>query len=109
MDDLTPVAQEVRTARGAEAKYLIAECHYHLEDMDNAEEIIMSFTKQQTSHQYWLAKSLILLADINVKRNELFQAKQYLLALQKNYRVQEDDIQTIIKDKLELIAQMDIQ
>ena len=69
----------------------------------------MSFTKQQTSHQYWLAKSLILLADINVKRNELFQAKQYLLALQKNYRVQEDDIQTIIEDKLELIAQMDIQ
>ena len=74
-----------------------------------AEEEIMSFTKQQTSHQYWLAKSLILLADINVIRNELFQAKQYLLALQKNYRVQEDDIQTIIEDKLELIAQMDIQ
>ena len=109
IDDLTPVAQEVRTARGAEAKYLIAECQYHMEDINSAEEVIMSFTKQQTSHQYWLAKSLILLADINVKRNELFQAKQYLLALQKNYRVQEDDIQTIIEDKLELIAQMDIQ
>ena len=80
-----------------------------MEDINSAEEVIMSFTKQQTSHQYWLAKSLILLADINVKRNELFQAKQYLLALQKNYRVQEDDIQTIIEDKLELIAQMDIQ
>lgn len=109
IDDLIPVAQEVRTARGAEAKYLIAECQYHMEDINSAEEVIMSFTKQQTSHQYWLAKSLILLADINVKRNELFQAKQYLLALQKNYRVQEDDIQTIIEDKLELIAQMDIQ
>lgn len=109
IDDLTPVAQEVRTARGAEAKYLIAECQYHMEDINSAEEVIMSFTKQQTSHQYWLAKSLILLADINVKRNELFQAKQYLLALQKNYHVQEDDIQTIIEDKLELIAQMDIQ
>ena len=109
IDDLTPVALEVRTARGAEAKYLIAECQYHMEDINSAEEVIMSFTKQQTSHQYWLAKSLILLADINVKRNELFQAKQYLLALQKNYRVQEDDIQTIIEDKLELIAQMDIQ
>lgn len=109
IDDLTTVALEVRTARGAEAKYLIAECHYHMEDINSAEEVIMSFTKQQTSHQYWLAKSIILLADINVKRNELFQAKQYLLALQKNYRVQEDDIQTIIEDKLELIAQMDIQ
>ena len=109
MVDLEPVSQEVRTAKGAEAKYLIAECHYHLDAIDIAEEEIMSFTKQQTSHQYWLAKSLILLADINVKRNELFQAKQYLLALQKNYRVQDDDIQTIIIDKLELIDQMEIQ
>ena len=107
--DLDIVSQEVRTARGAEAKYLLAECHYLLDAVNTAEEEIMSFTKQQTSHQYWLAKSLILLADINVKRNELFQAKQYLLALQKNYRGQQDDIHTIINDKLELIAQMEIQ
>ena len=59
----------------------------------------MSFTQMQTSQQYWLAKSLILLSDINVQRNDIFQAKQYLLALQGNYR-QEDDIPTIIAEKL---------
>jgi hypothetical protein len=68
----------------------------------------MSFTQQQTSHQYWLAKSLILLADINVDNEDLFQAKQYLLALQKNYRTQ-DDIQTIIETKLQHINQLEIQ
>ena len=68
----------------------------------------MSFTSMQTSHQYWLAKSLILLADINVNRNDLFQAKQYLLALQNNYR-QADDIATIIADKLEAIQQLETQ
>jgi hypothetical protein len=51
---------------------------------------------------------LILLADINIVRNELFQAKQYLLALQNNYHVQ-NDIQTTIQDKLLQIEQLEIQ
>ncbi len=108
LHDLTPVANEVRTAQGAEAKYLIAECHFNLQDLDKAEQEIMSFTQQQTTQQYWLAKSLLLLSDINVLRKELFKAKQYLLALQKNYHVQ-DDIQTIILDKLQHIEQLEIQ
>ena len=104
--DLTPLAKEVRTAMGAEAKYQLANCYFQLGSIDMAEEEIMSFSKMQTSQQYWLAKSLILLSDINVARNDLFQAKQYLLALQSSYR-QEDDIQSIITQKLSAIAELD--
>ena len=104
--DLTPLAKEVQTAMGAEAKYQLANCYFQLGSIDMAEEEIMSFTKMQTSQQYWLAKSLILLSDINVARNDLFQAKQYLLALQSSYR-QEDDIQSIITQKLSAIAELD--
>ena len=104
--DLTLLAKEVRTAMGAEAKYQLANCYFQLGSIDMAEEEIMSFTKMQTSQQYWLAKSLILLSDINVARNDLFQAKQYLLALQSSYR-QEDDIQSIITQKLSAIAELD--
>ena len=104
--DLTPLAKEVRTAMGAEAKYQLANCYFKLGSIDLAEEEIMSFTKMQTSQQYWLAKSLILLSDINVARNDLFQAKQYLLALQGSYR-QEDDIQSIITQKLSAIAELE--
>ena len=43
-----------------------------------------------------------------VERNELFQAKQYLLALQSNYKSQ-DDIPMIISDKLQHIAQLEQQ
>jgi hypothetical protein len=39
-------------------------------------------------------------------KEEVFQAKQYLLALQKNYRTK-DDIQTIITDKLQHIDQIE--
>lgn len=106
--DFTPVAKEVRTQWGAEAKYQVAYCYFQLGAIDMAEQEIMSFTQLQTSHQYWLAKSLILLADINVQRNEVFQAKQYLLALQSNYKLQ-DDIPTIIEEKLRQIAQLEQQ
>ena len=106
--DYDQLSKEVRTAWGAEAKYKVADCYYHLGAIDMAEQEVMSFTNMQTSHQYWLAKSLILLADINVDKNELFQAKQYLLALKNNYR-QKDDIPTIIEEKLVRIQQLEIQ
>ena len=106
--DFTPVAKEVRTVWGAESKYQIAYCYFQLGSLDLAEQEIMAFTQMQTSHQYWLAKALILLSDINVERNELFQAKQYLLALQSNYKSQ-DDIPMIISDKLQHIAQLEQQ
>ena len=106
--DFTPLAKDVRTVWGAEAKYQLAYCYFNLNAIDMAEQEIMSFTQLQTSHQYWLAKSLILLADINLQRGEIFQAKQYLLALQSNYKLQ-DDIPTIIEDKLQHIAQLEQQ
>lgn len=97
--DLTPLAKDVRIVTGAEAKYLLAYCCFQMGAIDSAEEEIMSFAGMKTQHQYWLAKSLILLSDINVQRGELFQAKQYLLSLQTNYKVQ-DDIQQLVADKL---------
>jgi hypothetical protein len=43
-----------------------------------------------------------------VDRQEWFQAKQYLLALQNNYHAQ-DDIQKTIETKLQDIAQKEAQ
>ncbi|MGM9809381.1 MAG: tetratricopeptide repeat protein [Paludibacteraceae bacterium] len=84
--DLQVVAEEVRTANGAEAKYLLAECYFAENELDMAEEEIMSFAQMNTQQQYWLARALILLADINTRRGDTFQAKQYLLSLQANYQ-----------------------
>ena len=93
---------EVRTASGAEAKYLTAECHYNLGAIDKAEEEVMAFLQMETQQQYWLAKALILLSDINLSRGEDFQARQYLITLQNNYRGQ-DDILSIVADKIRLL------
>ena len=108
IEDYSKLAQNVRTAWGAESKYRLAECHYKLGDLVSSEEEIMSFTKMQTTHQYWLAKSLILLADINVDIDDLFQAKQYLLALQNNYKQKDDDILNIVQDRIEFIDKLEL-
>ncbi len=60
----------------------------------------------KTQHQYWLAKSLILLSEINLNRGEIFQAKQYLLTLQQNYKGT-GDIQTLVEQKLLTIEELE--
>ena len=103
--DLSDLSKQVATAMGAEAKYLTAECYYNLGALDNAEDEIISFTQQKTQQQYWLAKALILLSDINLHRGDTFQAQQYLLSLQNNYKRTNDDILDIVADKLKKIEE----
>ena len=102
-NDLHSLASEVRTAQGAEAKYLLAQSYFELGQPDEAESEVMSFTQMNTQQQYWLARALILLSDINLRRGENFQARQYLLALQQNYMQQGDDIQQIVSERLAAI------
>ncbi|MCQ2342406.1 MAG: tetratricopeptide repeat protein [Paludibacteraceae bacterium] len=100
--DLTVLAKDVRVAEGAEAKYLLAQVYFNQGNLEDSESEIMSFAGMNTQHQYWLAKSLILLSDINLAKSDAFQAKQYLLTLQQNYKGQ-DDIQSIVSAKLQQI------
>ena len=106
--DFNSINDEVRTAEGAEAKYLTAECYYNMGALDNAEQEIMSFAGMNTQQQYWLARALLLLADINLKRGDDFQARQYLLSLQANYK-QADDIQQRVSAKLTEMDKMDVK
>ena len=98
--DLRTLSTEVRTAQGAEAKYLLAQSMFEQGQLDEAEAEVMSFTRMSTSQQYWLARALILLSDIYAQRGETFQARQYLLALQQNYTLSGDDIPTLIAGRM---------
>jgi hypothetical protein len=98
------LASEVRTAQGAEAKYLLAQSYYETHDYESAEAQVMEFTQMNTQQQYWLAKALVLLSDVNREKGEYFQARQYLLVLQQNYAVKGDDIPALVSTR---IAQLD--
>ena len=93
--DLTAISQDVRTSIGAEAKYLLAQAYHELNEPEKAEAEVMSFAQQPTQQQYWLARSLILLAEISHERGDDFQARQYLLSLRANYTNQDDILQRV--------------
>ena len=105
--DLTTLSKEVRTAQGAEAKYLLAQSYFELKDLDTAEAQVMEFTQMNTQQQYWLARALILLSDINRERGEYFQARQYLLVLQQNYLNKTDGIHSLLANRLEELDQLE--
>ena len=105
--DLSALSAEVRTAQGAEAKYLLAQTYFELKDFDTAEAQIMEFTQMNTQQQYWLARALLLLSEINREKGELFQARQYLLVLQQNYMIPGDDIPARIEAQLALLDQLE--
>ncbi|MDR1680087.1 MAG: tetratricopeptide repeat protein [Prevotellaceae bacterium] len=100
---LKELAKNLKTAAGAESKYLLADDYFQRGNDKKAEDEINDFIKTGTPYQYWLARSFILLADIYVKRGDDFQAKQYLMSLQSNYKA-EDAIHNLIQERLDEIA-----
>jgi len=97
--DLTTLVKDTRTVYGAEANYLLAKSHYDKKDYDKAEKELTEYIRKGTTHQYWLARCFILLSDVYSKKGDDFQARQYLLNLQKNYKGS-DDIAGMITERL---------
>ncbi|HOY51270.1 MAG TPA: tetratricopeptide repeat protein, partial [Prolixibacteraceae bacterium] len=65
---LREAAAQTNTVQGAEAKYLLADIYFRKQNLAAAEKEIMDFIDKGTSHQFWLAKSFILLSDIYVAK-----------------------------------------
>lgn len=103
ISDLKILGGDTRTESGAESKFLLAKLYFDQNNLKDSETEIMDFAKKNTPHQFWLARSFVLLSDIYIKQNNDFQAKQYLLSLQKNYTTA-DEIQGMITERLNAIA-----
>jgi TolA-binding protein len=98
--DLSAVAKDTRTASGAEAQFLIVEAYFKAKSYDKAEKQVQAFMKEGTPHEYWMARSIIVLADVYAAKGDKFSARQYLESLQANYKGSEADIATMITERL---------
>ncbi len=101
-NDFLELSNNCMDEYGAESKFRIAEYNFNRKDLTNSEKEIFDFIEKNTPHQYWLAKSFILLADIYVNQDRDFEAKQYLMSVRDNYKGK-DDISTEIKIRLDQI------
>jgi len=100
--DFLALSENTLDQYGAEANFRVAEYLFHEKKLVEAEKAIFNFIEKNTAHQYWLARSFILLADIYMLQGNDFEAKQYLLSVRENYKGK-DEIATEIKSRLDEI------
>lgn len=97
ISDLTEAAKDTRTRYGAESNYLLAKAYDAENQSKRAEEVILAFMDKGTPHQYWMARSFLLLADVYVKQGRKAEARQYLDVLRSNYKANDEIASEITK------------
>lgn len=101
MEEYQIVTDTNNTEYAAEAKYGIAKISYSLDSLDTCEALVFELVNQVPSYGYWVAKSLILLSDVYVKKDDNFQAKAVLNTILENY--DGDDLKQVAQSKLDAI------
>lgn len=74
---------------GAESAYYAAFASFKQNSLDDAENRVFAISDHFGSHEYWVAKSFILLADVYVAKDNLFQARETLRSVVDNCSVSE--------------------
>ncbi|MCD4730807.1 MAG: hypothetical protein K8R74_09425 [Bacteroidales bacterium] len=90
---------------GAEAKYMLANIEFQISDLDEAEKNVFELINQYAPYDYWVASGFILLSDIYLKKDNVFQAKQTLQSIIDNYEGEE--LKGIAISKLQEIIQQE--
>ena len=91
------------TETGAECAYLSAVCLYNTQRYDDAEEKVFFLSDKFSNHINWTARSFIILSDVYVAKDNIFQAKETLKSVIENYPEDESDYTEVIdmaQDKL---------
>ncbi len=91
---LNEIIKNTTSEASAEARYLLAELAYKKGDYDKSESIVFDIIQQEPSYEYWVAKALVLSADIFVATDNEHQAVATLESIISGYHGDED----LIKD-----------
>ena len=99
--ELSAVAKLNSGERSAEAKYLSCNILYLNKNYTEAEKQTFELINNFASYDYWVTKGFILLADIYVKTDNVFQARQTLQSIIDNH--EGDDLKKEAQEKLDKI------
>ncbi len=97
LNQVTKLSDNEQTA---EARYTIAYIYYVQRDLDIAQQLCLNANKESAGYNYWIAKSVILLADILAEKGDLFNAQAALEGLIENYD-EDQELVSIAKAKLQ--------
>ncbi|PRD45013.1 tetratricopeptide repeat protein [Sphingobacterium haloxyli] len=92
MKELNLAALKSETAASAEARYRAGQLQYENKEYDKAEETAFDVINNMAAHDYWVAKSFILLADVYAGKGDKLQARSTLQSVIENYEGDDDVI-----------------
>ena len=95
------LAADMTSAEGAESAYRVIEALFAEGKHDESEKRIYALADSKTSHTYWLGKAFILLGDIYVQRNDVFQARATYRSVVDGYTPADDGVVAEAQAKLE--------
>ncbi len=84
--------KENKNAKGAEAKFGLAQIQFEKGQYKACTESIYQLDEKYSNQVYWVAKAYILLAEVHLKQNDLFNARAVLKSLIENYPTEDDGI-----------------
>lgn len=73
-----------KSVYGAESAYYSAAASFRMNQLDETENKVFDISDRFANHEYWVAKSFILLADVYVAKDNAFQAKETLRSVIDN-------------------------
>ncbi len=97
------VANITGNRMAAEARYNLARITFQQGLYEEAEEEIFSYTGKLSAYDYWLARILLLLADVYIETDNAFQATHTLNSIIDNY--DGDDLRQEAREKLTFIGE----
>ena len=95
------LAMDVSNVEGAESAFRIIEALFVESNHDECEKRIYALADSKTPHSYWLGKAFIVLGDIYVHRNDLFQARATYRSVVDGYTPADDGIVAEAQAKLD--------
>jgi TolA-binding protein len=99
LEEYMKISYEVMSREGAEAKFRVAELLNKKGDLKGAEKEILELSEKSSPHEYWIARSFILWAEIFIQKKEYFQAIQTLQSIIDYYAVKDDGILEMAKSR----------
>lgn len=93
------VVRSTDDERAAEGMYVISNVYYIKKDLDFAKTLAEKAAKESRAYPFWVAKSLILLADILTEQKDFFYARAALEGLIDNFN-EDPELVNLAKQKL---------
>jgi len=103
---LRKTTEITKSIKGAEAKFCIAEIFFMQEEYEECENEIHELVEQKPGYDYWLARGIILLADVYIVKGDNFNARYSLESVISGYKG-DDDIIPMAQEKLLQIDELE--